>query len=178
MVGYRIYEYMSEKSMDTELIEILTMDEDNFALAVVEYGGNLTLAYKATFGEHATAPRAKAYELMKKPCVRARIDELRGCVQETMLVSMSCHLTELANIRDLAKAQGAVKVALEAEVQRGKVAGYYIGKDGSARPPGEVPPVAGDHLEKLAGRITSLMRDKRSENTYVEDAKIIERAGN
>ena len=39
---------------------------------------------------------------------------------------------ELADIRDLAKDQGNLKVALDSEVQRGKVAGFYVGKSDAA----------------------------------------------
>lgn len=164
--------------MTNELITLCSIDEDNFALAVIEYGGNVALAYKAVFGADVTAPKAKGYEMMSRPQVQARIDELRGCVQETALISMSCHMTELANIRDLAKNQGAVKVALEAEVQRGKVAGYYVGKDGNGKVPNEVPAVPGDHLNQLASRITDLMRSTRKEHLNVEDAKIVSSSGN
>ena len=50
-------------------------------------------------------------------------------------------MIELAEIRDLAKAQGNTKDALASEIARGKVAGFYVGKGDSAapaRPAGEL----------------------------------------
>lgn len=165
-------------AISNELIETLSLDEDNFCLAVVEFSGNLVMAYKSVFGDVPNAS-AKARELMSRPMIRDRIDVLRGGVEESALISMSCHMVELAMIRDQAKAQGAVKVALEAELSRGKVAGYYIGKDGSSRPAVAAPAPAADNLEKLAHRIVSLTRNARSENQNgnIEDAKVVSSSG-
>lgn len=134
----------------------LSLQDDIFALAVVEYGGNLAAAYRAAFGEEVPMAAAKAREMMSRPEIAARVKELQESVREADLISMESHLIELANIRDLAKMMGAVKVALNAEEARGKVAGFYAGK-GEAPP----PPPAQPRLEMLAERLMGLMKPSR-----------------
>ena len=54
------------------------------------------------------------------------IGELRAEVQEKYGVSFERHITELAKIRDDARAKGAWSAATNAEVARGKAAGLYV----------------------------------------------------
>ena len=110
----------------------LTAKEDMFALAVIEYGGNLRKAYEEAFGVGDSTPIAKARALLGRPEIALRIRDLTEAVQENALVSLGSHLVELADIRDLAKDQGQLKVALNAEEARGRVAGFYIGKEGGS----------------------------------------------
>lgn len=113
------------------LLPELTVEEDTFALAVVEYGGNLRSAYIATFGtQNQTLARANL--LMQRPEIVARVRDLMGVVSENALISLGSHLIELADIRDLAKATGQLKTALSAEESRGRAAGLYIGKEGAS----------------------------------------------
>jgi len=157
----------------TELIELLSLDEDNFCLAMIEFSGNPVMAYKSVYGDVPNAS-AKARDLMARPAIADRIKQLRSGVEESSLISMSCHLVELAMIRDQAKAQGAVKVALEAELSRGKMVGYYIAAEHASKAP---PPAPQDNLERLANRIVSLTRNARQENQngvqIIEDAQIV-----
>ena len=60
------------------------------------------------------------------PLVAKYIGELRREVQEKYGVSFEKHITELARIRDEARAKGAWSAATNAEVARGKAAGLYI----------------------------------------------------
>lgn len=103
----------------------LSVDEDSFALAVVEYGGNLSAAYKSVFGEDVRSPGARGQALMALPQIQYRIQELTTTVKESAMVSMGMHLQELATIRDMAKMQGQLKIALQAERTRGEVTGLY-----------------------------------------------------
>lgn len=118
---------------ETQIVRTLTAEEDTFALGVIEYGGNLRKAYEEAFGLGARNPLAKARELLNRPEVAFRIRDITEVVQENALVSLGSHLMELADIRDLAKSQGALKVALNAEEARGRVAGFYIGKEGNSK---------------------------------------------
>lgn len=120
-------QYQASPTATVELTRTLTTDEDNFALAVIEYGGNLRAAYVSVYGEHSHAT-GKAKALIARPEVSARIRELNGAVLDSHLISMESHLIELANIRDMAKTIGSLKVALSAEEARGKVAGFYVSK--------------------------------------------------
>lgn len=106
----------------------LTKDEDSFALAVIEYGGNLRAAWIAVFGEHNT-PTAKARDLLAVPRIAKRVQDLTVAIADSSLISLGSHMLELANIRDMAKFNGQLKVALEAEKSRGTVAGFYAGKE-------------------------------------------------
>lgn len=109
-------------------VPTLTVEEDTFALAVIEYGGNLYAAIKAAFPECA-APLAKARELLSRPEVAIRVKQISQVIDEHALISLGSHLNELAKIRDLAVTSGQLKTALGAEVQRGKVAGFYDAVD-------------------------------------------------
>jgi len=125
----------------------LTVDEDTFALAVIEYGGNLRAAWIAAFGEHHT-PTAKARELLAVPRIAKRVQALTAAIADSSLISLGSHLLELANIRDMAKFNGQLKVALEAEKSRGTVAGFYAGKEsasGGTKNPMVV--VIGNHVD-------------------------------
>ena len=110
----------------------LTTQEDSFALAVIEYSGNLGAAYRSVFGEDVTAPVAKARELLTRPEIAKRIQALSVAVEEHAYVSLGSHLIKLAEIRDLAVGKDQLKVALQAEQARGTAAGFYreIPKEG------------------------------------------------
>ena len=142
-----------EPAQTFEVVEMLTAEEDMFCLAVVEYGGNLREAWVTTFGACA-APAARAKALMLRPHIAHRIEDLQGSIKEGHLISVASHLTELANIRDMSKNMGAVNVALQAEIHRGKVAGYYAGK-------GENTPKVDEatRLERLKSRLLGMMPD-------------------
>lgn len=110
----------------------LTAEEDNFALAIIEYGGNLRQAYLSTFGENSKNPLAKARVLLARPEIAARVKGLTEAVADASLISLGSHLMELAEIRDLGKVTGQLKTALEAEKLRGMAVGLYNGKSGGA----------------------------------------------
>jgi hypothetical protein len=106
----------------------LTNEEDSFALAIIEYGGNLGAAWNSVYGETSNAA-AKARELLSRPEVASRIQQLTIAVQEHAFISLGSHLTKLAEIRDLAVASDQLKVALGAETKRGEAAGFYTPKN-------------------------------------------------
>lgn len=103
----------------------LTEQEDTFALAVVEYGGNIASAYRATFGSDVSMPNARGRALLNNPAIALRIKSVMDSIEDASLVSLGAHLQELAEIRDLAKVTGQLKVALGAEQARGTVVGLY-----------------------------------------------------
>lgn len=103
----------------------LTPEQDLFALAMIECGGNVTAAARAVFGEDVKSPKARGTMLMSLPQVAARVADLSGSLREQVYISIGTHVQELAEIRDLAKAQGQLKVALQAERTRGEVTGLY-----------------------------------------------------
>lgn len=116
---------------DQQVIEVLkplTVEEDAFALALIEYNGNMKAAYLAVFGEEARNPLAHARQLSANPAIATRVRQLLFAADDQDMISRSAHLAELAEIRDMAKKMGAPKVALEAERSRGEIAGFYKGK--------------------------------------------------
>ena len=102
----------------------LTSEEDLFCVALLESGGNPLKAYKMIDPE-CSQPGVKGRALLVLPHVQARLRQLTESVKENSLISLGTHLIELANLRDLAVAQGNLKVALQAERNRGEVAGFY-----------------------------------------------------
>lgn len=103
----------------------LSTDEDSFCLAMIECSGNVALAYKMAFGDDVRYAGSKGKELLQRTNIQSRIRELSTVVEDTTLFSLSTHLMELATIRDMAKLQGQLKVALQAERTRGEATGLY-----------------------------------------------------
>jgi hypothetical protein len=114
----------------------LTREQEDFALAVVEYGGNIAAAYKAAFGDDAKMPTARGKELMGLPAVALKIKAITDSVEDACLISVGAHLTELARIRDLSIATGELKVAFSAERSRGEAVGIYQKHDAKNKNPG------------------------------------------
>ena len=78
---------------------------------------------------YKTRPRQAASELRNprvSPLVVKYIGELRAEIQEKYGINFERHITELARIRDAARAKGAWSAATNAEVARGKAAGLYV----------------------------------------------------
>jgi len=117
----------------------LTVEQDMFALAYIEECGDVRAAYRAVYGKDAPTPTARGLQMLSLPQVTARVAELSDSIKEAALVSVGIHLQELANIRELAKAQGQLKVALQAERNRGEVGGLY---KNAIAPPSTVVQVA------------------------------------
>ena len=110
--------------MSTELAPLSLLD-DSFCLAVVEFEGNLGAAYRAVFGDNAVSPTAKARELLCRPEIAKRVNQLSRAVDEDALISLGSHLSALARLRDEAARMGQIKAAVTAEVKRGEAAGLY-----------------------------------------------------
>jgi hypothetical protein len=113
--------------MSTELqsATVLTNQEDSFALAIIEYGGNLGAAYRSVYGSDVKFPIAKAQELLCRPEVAKRVQLLSIAVEEHAHISLGSHLMQLAHIRDLGIETKQLKVALTAERSRGEAVGFY-----------------------------------------------------
>jgi len=144
--------------------DLLSVEEEEFVLAVVERGGNIGQAYRDVFtGSHVSAT-ARAQDILRRPAVARRLAELRGTLHEAQLITLESHLVELADIRDIAKAMGQIKIALEAEKSRGTVIGLYQAKGENTQIPKTV-----SHLEKLAERVMGMMPSRAG----AEDAVIV-----
>lgn len=106
-------------------LDVCNRDEESFALAVIEYGGNISAAYKAVFGNGVAFPVAKGRQLLSLPRVALKIKQITDATEDATLISTAAHLNELARIRDIAIVRGETKVALNAEVKRGEAVGIY-----------------------------------------------------
>ena len=108
---------------------VLTDKQKKFAELLVYNEGRKSPAECAQAAGYTTRPRQSASELKNPrvyPLVAKYIGELRREVQEKYGVNFEKHITELARIRDEARAKGAWSAATNAEVARGKAAGLYI----------------------------------------------------
>ena len=107
----------------------LTERQIKFAELLVYNEGRLSPAECAKEAGYKTRPRQAASELRNpktSPLVVRYIGELRAEVQEKYGINFERHITELAKIRDAARAKGAWSAATNAEVARGKAGGLYI----------------------------------------------------
>jgi hypothetical protein len=107
----------------------LTERQIKFAELLVYNEGRMSPAEAAKEAGYKTRPRQAASELRspkRSPLVVRYIGELRAEVQEKYGISFERHITELAKIRDDARAKGAWSAATNAEVARGKAGGLYV----------------------------------------------------
>jgi len=107
----------------------LTERQIKFAELLVYNEGRLSPAECAKEAGYKTRPRQAASELRNpkiSPLVVRYIGELRAEVQEKYGINFERHITELAKIRDAARAKGAWSAATNAEVARGKAGGLYV----------------------------------------------------
>jgi oxalate decarboxylase/phosphoglucose isomerase-like protein (cupin superfamily) len=122
---------LAEKLNALSTAPVLTNEEDTFCLGVIEFGGNLPAAWRAAFPDDSGHNAgAKARMMLSRPEVAKRIRQLTEVVEEHAYISLGSHLVELANIRDISKTAGQLKVALSAEMARGQVAGFYKKDEG------------------------------------------------
>lgn len=106
------------RGMSTEVVVTkLSNEDDMFCLAVVEYAGNLGAAYR-TIDPDEAYPVAKAREMLARPEIAQRVNQLVAIQDEHAGMSLGSHLQQLAHIRDLAVAKENFKVALDAENSR------------------------------------------------------------
>jgi len=110
-----------------------TQDEETFALAVIESGGNIAAAYRMAFGQEERMALARGKELLARPQVALKIRDITDAISDSALISVGAHLHELAEIRDLAKGTGQLKTALAAERARGEAVGIYQKHDAAAK---------------------------------------------
>lgn len=103
----------------------LTRDEETFCLAIVECSGNISAAYKMTFGDGVSMPLARGKQLLTMPAVALKIRDITDKVQEASLISVGAHLDQMAKIRDLSITTGQLKVAYMAERARAEAVGIY-----------------------------------------------------
>ena len=107
----------------------LTERQIKFAELLVYNEGRMSPAECAKEAGYKTRPRQAASELRNpkiSPLVVRYIGELRAEVKEKYGISFERHITELAKIRDDARAKGAWSAATNAEVARGKAGGLYV----------------------------------------------------
>lgn len=99
---------------------VLSREEDDTATAFVDCAGSITATAEAL-----SMSTREVREIIARPQVATRIKMLSSVITESHLIGLGSHLIELAHIRDLAKKQGQLKVALAAERSRGEVVGMY-----------------------------------------------------
>lgn len=101
--------------------------------AYIENGGNQSDAWRAAHPQSRAKPasiHAKASAFFKQDKVRLRIVDLQVKVADKVIdgaaLTLSSHMTKLAELRDQADARGQTSAAIQAEVKRGELMGLYI----------------------------------------------------
>ena len=120
---------MYDISQDMGLPAKLSERQIKFAELLVFNEGRKSPSECAYEAGYKSRPRQAASELRNpkySPLVVKYIGELRSEVQEKYGINFEKHITELARIRDEARAKGAWSAATNAEVARGKAAGLYV----------------------------------------------------
>jgi hypothetical protein len=106
----------------------LTSKQEAFAIAVAS-GKTQADAYRDAYNvKPTTKPEStqnKAYQLMQKVEVRARVAELKKPIIEASGITLESHLNRLAHLGQKAEEAESYTAAISAEVARGKVAQLY-----------------------------------------------------
>lgn len=109
----------------------LTAAQEHFIKAFIETGV-ATEAYRQAYPKSQKWQQntlcTQANKYVNKPNIAMRIDEIRAAAMKETEMTVAEHLKELAEIRDLAKADGRYSAAVSAETSRGKVCGFYSDK--------------------------------------------------
>lgn len=119
----------------------LTIKQEAFCQRYIETG-NASEAYRLAYapkGKPETVARS-AHELFGNPKVTARIDELRGKVEQTHNVTIASLLMELEEARQVGKERGQASAMAAATMGKAKLAGLDkdAGEDSDAAQPVKV----------------------------------------
>jgi len=109
----------------------LTENQIKFANLLVYEVGRKSPAECAFESGYKTRPRQAASELRNPkiyPLVAALINELREEAKEKYGINFQSHLQEMARLREEARKAKQMSAAINAEKNRGQVAGLYIDK--------------------------------------------------
>ena len=109
----------------------LTPRQDLFARLVAE-GKSQADAYREAYPKSQKwtdrAVWVKASALANSDKVAVRVSNLRQEAQERSVLTLETHLNELELLREMAKEQGNLNAAIQAEISRGKATGLYVTK--------------------------------------------------
>lgn len=108
----------------------LTQKQKNFCAEYVKCG-NAAEAYRRAYRAEKMKPATvqnNAYKLMCNNEIATMLQSLRDAAAKEAQVTLEGHLNKLAELRDMAIAEGQLSAAITAEVSRGKAAGLYTDK--------------------------------------------------
>ena len=101
----------------------LTRKQENFVLAYLKTG-NASEAYRQAYdagGMRDTTIHVRASELLADSKVTVRLAQLQEKEEVKALLSLEEHMEELRVLREMAKANGQISAATQAEVKRGEL---------------------------------------------------------
>jgi phage terminase small subunit len=101
----------------------MTERQQRFAVEYIKDGNATQAAIRAGFSPNGAGVHAN--RMLKDANVAARIAELRAPVIEEAGLTLEGHIRKLAALRDAAENAEQFSAAITAEVNRGKVAGFY-----------------------------------------------------
>lgn len=108
----------------------LTIKQENFCLAYIETS-NASEAYRRSFNAEkmkAVTITKRASEFINRSDIAGRIQELRKPAINAAQFTLEEHLNALKRLRDDAAMANQFSAAINAEVNRGKVSGFYLDK--------------------------------------------------
>jgi phage terminase small subunit len=108
--------------------EELNSRQEKFAQNVVKGMSKTKAALKAGYSPKIAANMGSSLTGKNNPKVQKRIDSLQKGAADRVMLNLSTHLLDLAEIRDKALQKGSFSAAVAAEVARGKAAGLYVTK--------------------------------------------------
>ena len=141
----------------------LTQKQEAFCLAFVETG-NASEAYRRAYRAKKMAEKTVhecASRLLADRKVAARVAALRAKAADQAGLTLETHLEKLAELRDLAVADGQLDAAIRAETKRGEAAGLYpdrskaVNVNVGLKPNGE--PVS--ETSRWLGEVTGTLQD-------------------
>lgn len=127
-----------KKTDTTEAFKDLSIEEQEWCV-LVSTGVNNTDAYRQVYPDRGAewtdgALRVAAHRLSKKANVLLILDSLAEEQRERAHVTLESHLDELGRLAKRAELAGNYGAAVNAEVNRGKVAGLYVERTADVTP--------------------------------------------
>ena len=106
----------------------LTLKQEAFLNAYLKTG-NASEAYRQAYNAKKMSREAiktEASRLLGHPEIAQRVAGFKSSARAEVMLSLEEHMSELKTLRELAKENGQIHAAIQAEVKRGELRKFYV----------------------------------------------------
>ena len=161
--------------VDFESFDVTRSDKFRIAFAAhMVHLGDESRAYSRALADCGVIPpppdslKRLAQDYAKTRTVQNKMSEIRVKLTDSYVDRLQDHMDELADLRDMAKAEGKYAPAVAAEVARGRVQGFYDTKTSDPEQT-DVKVISEDDLKKRVADALARMEKKGISGPQVAD---------